>query len=93
MPNSYTAWLQVDGLARIGATTTINNGRVDFRSELGSNPESVERNLQTLVPPSEGVSRQTVAGEAMRRIQQDPPSSITMDFLSAGSQVCASCTA
>lgn len=85
----------VGGVPGVGKTS-ISNGRIDMYSELGSDNASAERALNQYVTPattngsdSDTVSaRQPSAGEVINDVSNDPPTSITMDFLSAASKVC-----
>ena len=92
---SSLAGLGVPGVPDV-KSTTIENGRIQYYSELGSDNASAERNLNRYVTqpgttsvgasgaePAEPVN----AGDVISKVSQDPPTSITMDFLSAASKV------
>jgi hypothetical protein len=64
--------------------TTIENGRLELFSELGADNASAERALNQIVTPASNGSR---VGQVINEVSREPPTSITMDFLSAASKV------
>lgn len=84
--------LGLPGVPTVGKTTTIENGRIQHSSELGSDDASAERNLNKYVTPAAAESGAPPAQpmnskDVISKVSQDPPTSITMDFLSAASKV------
>lgn len=66
--------------------TTIENGRLELSSELGSDNASAARALGQYANEI-GAPTEVSAGEVISEVSKNPPTSITMDFLSAASKV------